>query len=64
MLTEEYKDKVKIGKINVDEQGELALKYGISSIPTLILFKNGEIVEKNIGFTPKETLESWIEKNK
>lgn len=57
-------NKIKVIKVNVDNHEEIARNYAIMSIPTLILFKNGEIVEKNIGFTPKETLESWIEKNK
>ena len=59
-IAEEYKDKVKIGKINVDEQGELALKYGISSIPTLILFKNGKVIKTSIGFKSKEEIEQML----
>ncbi len=56
--------EVKIIKVNVDEHEELAQQYGIMSIPTLILMKNGEIVEKTVGFTTKEKLESWISKDK
>ena len=59
-IAEEYKDKVKIGKINVDEQGELALKYGISSIPTLILFKDGEPVKTLIGLSSKAEIENML----
>ena len=51
-----------IVRINVDEEAELAKKYGIMSIPTLIKFKNGEEVDKNIGFLPKEELIEWINK--
>ncbi len=51
---------LKIIKVNVDEHEELARNYGIMSIPTLILFQNGNIVEKNIGLTPKEQLEKWL----
>lgn len=49
-------------RINVDEEAGLAKKYGIMSIPTLIKFKNGEEVDKNIGFLPKEELIEWINK--
>ena len=53
-------DKVKIVKLNVDEAGKTAEKYGIQSIPTLLLFKNGEISSKQIGFGGKQKLEQWI----
>ena len=49
----EIADTVFVGKLNVDEAQELASRYGVMSIPTLILFKNGEAVAKNIGFIPK-----------
>ena len=55
---------IKIIKVNVDNHEELARNYSVMSIPTLILFKDGEIIEKSIGFTPKETLENWINSNK
>ena len=45
--------KYKVGKVNVDEQGELAMRYGIQSIPTLIVFKNGEEVNRSLGVRPK-----------
>ena len=54
-LAEEYPE-VKIGKVNVDEQGELAAKYGIASIPTLLFFRGGEIVKKNVGYRAQEEL--------
>ena len=59
-IAEEYQGKIKVGKINVDEQGELAVKYGISSIPTLLLFKGGEVVKKTLGYMPKEAVEKFI----
>lgn len=59
-IAEENKDKIKVGKINVDEQGDLALKYGISSIPTLILFKNGKAIKTSIGFKSKEEIEQML----
>ena len=55
---------LKIIKIDVDKHDDIARQYGVMSIPTLILFKDSEIVEKNIGFTPQEILTTWIEKNK
>lgn len=55
---------IKIIKVDVDKHEELARKYAVMSIPTLVLFKNGEVIEKNIGFTPKDILESWVENNK
>ena len=55
-LEKDFADTLKVGKINVDNEGELAVKYGVMSIPTLILFKNGEVVKKSIGFMTKEDL--------
>lgn len=51
-----------IVRINVDDEPELAKKYGVMSIPTLIKFKNGIEVDKNIGFLPKDALIEWINK--
>src|SRR5262245_12614280 len=52
--------KVKIVKLNVDENPATASKYGIMSIPTLMLFKNGELASRQIGAAPKQKLEQWI----
>ena len=52
--------KVKIVKINVDENPATAAKYGIMSIPTLMLFKNGELASRQVGAAPKQKLEQWI----
>ncbi len=46
----------KVGKVNVDEQGALAMQFGIESIPTLLLFKNGEVVRKMVGLHTKEQI--------
>nr|4BA7_A Chain A, LBCA THIOREDOXIN [synthetic construct]4BA7_B Chain B, LBCA THIOREDOXIN [synthetic construct] len=62
-LAEEYEGKVKFAKVNVDENPETAAKYGIMSIPTLLLFKNGEVVDKLVGARPKEALKERIEKH-
>ncbi len=53
-------DKVKILKLNVDENPQTAAKYGIMSIPTLMIFKNGEMASRQIGAAPKQKLEQWI----
>ena len=55
-LAEELEGKVKVGKVNVDEQNELALQYRVASIPTLLLFKNGELVKTSVGFMPKNDI--------
>ena len=53
-------DKVKIVKLNVDENPNTAAKYGIMSIPTLMIFKNGEQAARHVGAAPKQKLEQWI----
>ena len=55
-IAEEYAEKVKVGKVNVDEQPNLANRYGIASIPTVMLFKNGEVVSTSLGYRPKNEL--------
>jgi thioredoxin 1 len=62
-LDQELGDKVKIVKINVDENQETAGKFGIMSIPTLLVFKNGEVVDKVIGYQPKEALAGVLNKH-
>ena len=53
-------DKVKIVKLNVDENPQTAAKYGIQSIPTLMIFKDGQMASRQIGAAPKQKLEQWI----
>ncbi|WP_050181176.1 thioredoxin [Domibacillus robiginosus] len=62
-LDSEMSDKLKIVKIDVDENQQTAGEYGVMSIPTLILFKDGQPVDKVIGFQPKEALEELINRN-
>jgi len=62
-LAEEVKEKFKVGKLNVDENRETAGKYGVMSIPTLIIFKGGKDVKQLVGVQSKETLKSELEKN-
>lgn len=59
-LAEKYEGKVKIGKVNVDEENELAMKYQIASIPTLVLFKDGEVISTKIGLCSKSEIENMI----
>lgn len=59
MELEKIDDKVNIVKVNVDKFDDLARNYGVMSIPTLILFKDGEMVRKHVGFTDSETILSW-----
>ena len=54
--------EVKVGKVNIDEQPQLAAKYGVMSIPTLMVIKNGEVTEKAIGARPKPLILKMIEK--
>ena len=53
---------ITVGKINVDEEMELAVRYGISSIPTLLVFENGEVTQSAIGLRSKEQIEKMINK--
>lgn len=62
-IDSEMSDKVKIVKLNVDENQETAGKYGIMSIPTLLLMKDGNIVDQVVGFQPKDALVSVIDKH-
>lgn len=62
-LADDFAGRAKIGKVNVDEQNELAGKFRIMSIPTILIFKNGEVVEKIIGARSKEEYASAIEKH-
>ena len=59
-IADEYEGKVKVGKVNVDEEEELAAQYGIQSIPTVLLFKGGEVLEQSLGFKPKTFFEDLI----
>ena len=59
-LAAQYAGKVKFGKINVDEQPRLAMNYGVESIPTLLLFKDGRPVDKSIGVVPKTQIEQML----
>ena len=51
-LADEYEGRAVIGKVNVDEEGELAMRYGVMNIPTVILFKNGREIDRKVGVRP------------
>ena len=60
-LSKDLSDKYKFAKINIDEQRDIAIEYNVSSIPTFVFIKNGEIVGKETGYMDKETLKGKIE---
>ena len=59
-IAEQLGEKVKIVKLNVDENPQTASKYGVMSIPTLMIFKNGEMASRQVGAAGKEKLQQWI----
>ena len=59
-IAAEYEGKIKVGKINVDEEPDLAVKYHVMSIPMLLLFKDGERVKQTIGYKTKEQLVEFL----
>ena len=59
-VSQENGDKLAVGKVNVDDCPDLAMKFGVMSIPTLILFKDGQIVDKRVGSQPKNQLDEMI----
>lgn len=61
-ISNDFVDKVKVGKVNVDENPEISMKFGIRSIPTLIVFKDGEVQEQIVGAVPKSEIEKALEK--
>ena len=61
-LAEEYKDQITIGKINVDENANAPVKFGVRSIPYIAMFKNGELVDSVVGAVPKAKLMEMIKK--
>ncbi len=63
-LADKYEGEVVIGKVNVDDNPQVASKYSIRSIPTILLIKNGEVVDKHVGVISKQALADKIEANK
>lgn len=58
------RSEVEIVKVDIDENENLAKSYGIMSVPTLMLFKDGQLIDQKVGFLPKELLTKWIEEHK
>ena len=60
-LAEEYEGKAKVGKVNVDEEGELSQAFGVMSIPTIVLVKDGMVVKQAVGARPKAEVEAMLQ---
>ena len=60
-LAEEYDGKAKVGKVNVDEEGELSQAFGVMSIPTIVLVKDGKVVKQAVGARPKAEVEAMLQ---
>ncbi|SRR5574344_753885 len=60
-LSEKYKDKALVAKVNIDDSGDLAMKFGVRNIPTVIFLKNGEVKEKIVGAVSKDKYASVLE---
>jgi len=60
-LAEEYPDDAVIGKVNVDDNGEISMKYGVRNIPTVLFIKGGEVVDKLVGAAPKSQYEAKLQ---
>ena len=62
-IANDYAGKVRVGKVNTDENPQVAASHNISSIPTLLLFKGGRVVDKTVGVTPKQQLAAMLDKH-
>ena len=62
-IEKKYNDKVKFVRLNVDENMDIAAKYGIMNIPTTLLFENGEVKAMSVGAVPKDYFEEWLKSN-
>ena len=60
-ISNDLKDQLKVAKVNLDENQDLAMKYSIRSIPTLLLFKEGELIDTKVGLLPKSDLVEWLD---
>ena len=62
-IASEYAGKIRVGKVNTDENPQIAASHNIASIPTLLLFKDGAVVDKTVGVTPKQALSAMLDKH-
>ncbi len=60
-IAKEREGTLKVGKVNVDDEGPLAMQFGIQSIPTLLLFKDGKLADSAVGYRTKEQLDQWLD---
>lgn len=60
-IAKEYDGKAVVGKLNVDENGDIAMNYGVRNIPTLLIFKGGQVVDKIVGAVPKPNIVNKLE---
>ena len=60
-LADQYEGKAKVGKVNVDEEGELSQAFGVMSIPTIVLVKDGKVVKQAVGARPKAEVEAMLQ---
>ncbi|SRR5689334_6932077 len=60
-LANEYQGSIKIGKVNIDDNPNVAMNYGVNSIPTLMIFKGGQVVDRFVGVQPKSRLQQAID---
>ncbi len=60
-LADEYEGKAKVGKVNVDEESELSQAFGVMSIPTIVLVKDGKVVKQDVGARPKADVEAMLQ---
>ena len=59
-LAKDYEGRVVIGKYDVDEGGDAAAEYGVRSIPTILFFKDGQLVDRHVGYSPREVIEAKV----
>ncbi len=62
-IAKQYQGRIKVGKMDVDKNQATPMRYGVRGIPTLLVFKGGQVREQIVGFVPKETIEKALEKN-
>ena len=62
-ISNEKEDKLKILKLNIDENPQTPQKYGVRGIPTLMLFKEGKLIDSKVGSLPKSSIEAWLQEN-
>ena len=62
-IADEYAGKVTVGKLNIDQAQDIAAQYGVMSIPTVILFKDGKLIDKKVGMSPKPVYQKLLDEN-